>query len=33
MCSTYLDLYECMIQQYASEPHDAREATQCVAIP
>jgi glycosyltransferase involved in cell wall biosynthesis len=33
MSSAYLELYECMIQQYASERHDAREAGQCVAIP
>jgi glycosyltransferase involved in cell wall biosynthesis len=33
MSSTYLHLYESMIQQYAGERHDAREAGQCVAIP
>jgi glycosyltransferase involved in cell wall biosynthesis len=33
MSSTYLQLYECMIQQYARERHNAREAGQCVAIP
>ena len=33
MSSSYLQLYECMIQQYARERHDAREAVQCVAIP
>ena len=33
MSSTYLHLYECMIQQHAIEQHDAREASQCVAIP
>ena len=33
MSSSYLHLYERMIQQYAGEGHDAREAGQCVAIP